>query len=121
MEMKRRIESKEKGKEKREKSLMENVDIFSKEEMERLLKELEGVHAVSGLEKLPKNVLASIFVFLGFSELAKVWRVNKFFFKTLYQSNCATIGSNTQKKNRVFKFYTGKTVKCGRRSARRRV
>jgi len=52
---------------------------------------LESVKAEATFEKLPKNVLAEIFCKLKSKDLAAIWRLNKYFFKLLFDSPCSTI------------------------------
>ena len=49
------------------------------------------VEASCDFERLPKIVLASILCFLDFNDICSVWRLNKFFFKLLCDSNVATV------------------------------
>ena len=52
-----------------------------------LLNSLDSVTASCNFEKLPKMILAKIFGFLNLHDISKVWILNKFFFKFLFESS----------------------------------
>ena len=60
-------------------------------EVDGIFASLQEIKPTSAFEKLPKNVLAEVLMYLLPCELAIMWRINKFFFFLLCNSTCATV------------------------------
>ena len=61
--------------------------IMTEIQLKNILDSLESVVATSPIEKIPKTILSKIFSLLEYKEICKIWVLNKFFFKFLFDSS----------------------------------